>query len=96
MNKSEMMRKAHKLARAVHRAALEMGMADSYAATFAACLKLVWVEAKGGEAAPRNAMAFRVAVFDEMTPDQKERRIESSRFPVTESTVKMPIRGLKI
>lgn len=73
MTKSEMMKKAHELARSIHRAALEMGLEDSYSATFAACLKLVWAEAKGGEAAPRSAMAFRRAVLASMTPAQKDR-----------------------
>ncbi|MDS4070676.1 MAG: hypothetical protein RKO24_13755 [Candidatus Competibacter sp.] len=73
MNKQEIMKKAHELARSIHRAAAEMGMEDSYAATFAACLKLVWTEAKGGEAAPRSAMAFRRAALATMTPAQKDR-----------------------
>lgn len=73
MTKSEMMKKAHELARSIHRASVEMGLEDSYGATFAACLKLVWTEAKGGEAAPRSAMAFRRAALANMTPAQKDR-----------------------
>ena len=79
MNKSEMMRKAHKLARAVHRASLEMGMADSYSATFAECLRLVWVEARGGEAVPRNADALRDAYDRGLCPFVAEEGFDASR-----------------
>ena len=78
MTASEIMKKAHALTAKIQKATRDMGISSSYSVTFSACLRLVWVEAKGGAKAPTNAMRFRTAVLDAMTFSEKDAYIDAA------------------